>query len=75
MKKETSKKTEVITFRTSPEIKEKLEKEAELRDWKLGQLVERIVAAYASETKQTVQQSISLTINNNDTINITGGQK
>ena len=47
MKTEKSKKTEVITFRTSPEVKTILEAEAEKREWSLSQLVERIVAEHA----------------------------
>lgn len=71
MKTEKSKKTEVITFRTSPEIKTILEAEAEKREWSLSQLVERIVAEHAiGEKKNTV---INLDIQKNHTINFNGG--
>lgn len=60
---EKSKQTEVITFRTSPETKEKLKKEAEKRDWTLAQLVERIVTAYTNNNHTTTSQTINITIN------------
>lgn len=40
------KKTEVITFRTTERVKEKLGIEAEKRGWSISQLVERIIAEY-----------------------------
>lgn len=60
---EKSKQTEVITFRTSPETKQKLKAEAEKRDWTLAQLVERIVTAYTNNTHNTTSQTINITIN------------
>lgn len=72
MKKEKSKKTEVITFRTSPDIKQKLEEEAELRDWPISQLVERIIASYVN-TPERATQNIQVAIHKNGTININGG--
>lgn len=60
---EKSKQSEVITFRTSPETKQKLKEEAEKRDWTLAQLVERIVTAYTNNTHSTTAQTINITIN------------
>ena len=60
---EKSKQTEVITFRTSPETKQKLKAEAEKRDWTLAQLVERIVTAYTNNAHNTTSQTINITIN------------
>lgn len=40
------KRTEVITYRTTPTIKEKLAKEAEERGWSISQLTERIIEEY-----------------------------
>lgn len=58
-----SKQTEIITFRTSPETKQKLKEEAERRDWTLAQLVERIVTAYTNNDHKTTNQTINITIN------------
>lgn len=60
-----TKKTEVITFRTSPEVKKKLENEANKRDWTVSQLVERIISSYTKGTT-THNQFI---IERNETIN------
>lgn len=40
------KKTEVITYRTTPTIKERLAEEAEKRGWSISQLSERIIEEY-----------------------------
>lgn len=40
------KKTEFISFRTTKEIREKIEKEAEEKDWSLSKMVEKIVIWY-----------------------------
>ncbi len=64
MKKDTSKKTEVITCRTSPEVKAKLEQEAAERDWSLSQLVERILATHAAgQNNKTINVSQTININ------------
>ena len=73
MKKEKPKRTEVITFRTTPEIKEELEKEAEIRGWSVSQLTERIIASYVYKGYSTTPQEINLAIQNNRNININGG--
>lgn len=44
------KKTEVITFRTTQSVREKLEEEAELRGWSVSKLAETIVARYTEES-------------------------
>lgn len=46
---EKTKKTEVITFRTTKDVKEKLELLAEEKDWSVSQLCERIVSNYVNE--------------------------
>lgn len=51
------KKTEVITFRTSPAVKEKLNKEAEEKGWTISQLVERVIAKYAEENRNEPQRN------------------
>lgn len=43
------KRTEVITYRTTPSVKEKLIKEAEKRGWSVSQLTERIVEEYTKD--------------------------
>ena len=40
------KKTEVITYRTTPAIKQRLQQEAEERGWSISQLSERIIEEY-----------------------------
>lgn len=40
------KKTEVITYRTTPAIKQSLQQEAEERGWSISQLSERIIEEY-----------------------------
>lgn len=49
------KKTEVITFRTTAEVKEILSKEAEIRGWSISQLTEKIVAEYTKGGKNEKQ--------------------
>ena len=52
MATERSKKTEVITFRTTHENKKKLQEEAEKREWTIAQLVEKIVSLYKEDPFQ-----------------------
>lgn len=40
------KRTEVITYRTTPTIKAQLEKEAEEHGWSVSRLTERIIEEY-----------------------------
>ena len=70
---ERSKKTEVITFRTTHENKKKLQEEAEKREWTIAQLVEKIVSLYINEEKRTTLPSVNVAIEKNHTININGG--
>lgn len=48
------KKTEVITIRTSPTTRKKLEKEALQRGWTISTLAERILTAYTEEPKKEI---------------------
>lgn len=48
------KKTAVITIRTSPTTREKLEKEALQRGWTISTLAERILTAYTEEPKKEI---------------------
>lgn len=65
--KNIEKKTEVITFRTTPEIKEYLEKESAKTDHKPAWLANKIIAQYVKEQKN---KGIQINITNNETINI-----
>lgn len=60
MKNEKPKRSEVITFRTTPETKKKLEKISQDKDWSISQVIEKIVTEYTKETEKT-----NITINNN----------
>lgn len=73
MATERSKKTEVITFRTTHENKKKLQEEAEKKEWTIAQLVEKIVSLYINEEKRTDPPSVNVAIGKNHTININGG--
>lgn len=60
-----SKKTEVITFRTSANIKAELEMQANKHGWSISQLVEKIITNEmtnimddAEETAKTIMQKI-----------------
>lgn len=46
-----SKKTEVITFRTDAEIKEKLSKMAAEKEWSVAQVVDKICKEYFKSTE------------------------
>ena len=46
---EKTKKSEVITFRTTEGVKEKLEQIAKEKDWSVSQLCERIISNYVEE--------------------------
>lgn len=41
-----AKKTSTISFKTTEEIRKKLEKEASEKEWSLSQMVEKIVKEY-----------------------------
>lgn len=41
-----SKKTEVITFRTDPETKKKIEEIANQKEWSVAQVVDKICKQY-----------------------------
>ena len=56
------KKTEVITMRTTPTVKQRLAEEAEKRGWSISQLAERIVATYTEKENATAINFISNTI-------------
>lgn len=43
------KKTEVITFRTSAEVKQNLQKMAEDKEWSIAQAVDKICREYFKE--------------------------
>ena len=62
------KKTEVITFRTTPEIKRILEDEAETKGWSLSQITEKIITQYISEKQKPNQ--INFISNNIKTVTI-----
>lgn len=47
--KANSKKTEVITFRTSKETKYILDEIADMREWSVSKLCEKIVSEYAED--------------------------
>ena len=46
---EKAKKSEVITFRTTESVKDKLEQIAKEKDWSVSQLCERIISNYVEE--------------------------
>lgn len=48
------KKTEVITMRTTPTVKQRLADEAEKRGWSVSQLAERIIATYTEKENSTI---------------------
>ncbi len=50
------KKTEYISFRTSPDVKEALMKEAEQKKWSISQLVEEIVHQWMEDQEKKSQQ-------------------
>ena len=59
-----SKKTEVITFRTDSETKEKLNKMAEDKEWSIAQVVDKICKEYFKEEQNGKQIINQITINN-----------
>lgn len=61
------KKTEVVTFRTTPEVKAYLEKTAEKLEQTPAWLANKIITQYIEEH---TEKSIQINITNNDTINI-----
>ena len=50
------KKTEYISFRTSPDVKEVLAKEAAEKKWSISQLVAEIVHQWIEEREDKSQQ-------------------
>ena len=65
MKKE--KKTEVVTFRTTPEIKAYLERESAKLEQTPAWLANKIISQYVKEHQKS---GIQINITNNETINI-----
>lgn len=59
-----SKKTEVITFRTDSETKEKLSQMAEDKEWSIAQVVDKICKEYFREEQNSKQIINQITINN-----------
>lgn len=59
-----SKKTEVITFRTDSETKEKLNKMAEDKEWSIAQVVDKICKEYFKQDQTNKQIINQITINN-----------
>ena len=59
-----SKKTEVITFRTDPETKEKLNKLANEKEWSIAQVVDKICKEYFKQEQSSKQIINQITINN-----------
>ena len=49
-----AKKTEVITFRTDSETKSKIEEMAEIKEWSVAQVVDKICKEYFN-TKERYQ--------------------
>lgn len=48
------KKTEVITFRTTPRVKEYLQQEADEKEWSISQLSQKIIEEYTKK-KQAIK--------------------
>ena len=65
--KKKEKKTEVVTFRTTPEIKEYLEIESEKVEQTPAWLANKIITQYVKEHKKG---TIQFNITHNETINI-----
>lgn len=60
------KKTQVITFRTTEAVKEKLGEEAEGKGWTISQLAERIIAQYVdNDSPQKTDHINIVNINQN----------
>lgn len=67
--KEKEKKTSVVTFRTTPEVKKFLEEEAEKQERTPAWIVNKIITEYINERQKT-DKTISFTINHNENINL-----
>jgi predicted transcriptional regulator len=62
------KKTEVITFRTTPEIKQYLEEEAKKQERTPAWIVNKIVTEYVNKQKE--RKIINIAISHNENINL-----
>lgn len=62
------KKTEVITFRTTPEVKQYLENEAEKEERTPAWIAEKIIREFIKEKK--TEKNIQFNINHNENINL-----
>ncbi len=63
------KKTEVITFRTTPEVKQYLEKTAKEQDRTPAWIVDKIITEYVKEN-QGKHKTINFNIHHNENINL-----
>lgn len=73
-----TKKVAPITFRTSQETKNQLEKIAEYHEWTVSQICEKIIRQYAEIEYENISKkekndgAINFIITNNQNINING---
>lgn len=65
----SEKKTEVITFRTTPSVKEYLDQESKRIDRPTAWIVNKIITDYINE-KSNNKKEIHVTIAHNENINI-----
>ena len=65
----SEKKTEVITFRTTPSVKEYLDQESKRIDRPTAWIVNKIITDYINE-KNNNKKEIHVTITHNENINI-----
>lgn len=65
----SEKKTEVITFRTTPSVKEYLDQESKRIDRPTAWIVNKIITDYINE-KSNNKKEIHVTITHNENINI-----
>lgn len=65
----SEKKTEVITFRTTPSVKEYLDQESQRIDRPTAWIVNKIITDYINE-KSNNKKEIHVTITHNENINI-----
>ena len=63
------KKTEVVTFRTTPEIKKYLENEAEKEERTPAWIAEKIIKEYV-KTKTNQTKNVQFNINHTENINL-----
>lgn len=63
------KKTEVVTFRTTPEIKKYLDEEAERLDRTPAWIADKIITEYVKQ-KKAPTQNVQFNINHTENINL-----